>query len=40
MAQGTVKWFDDAKGFGFIAREVGADVFVTIPASRVGVFAR
>jgi len=28
MAQGTVKWFDDAKGFGFIAREVGADVFV------------
>lgn len=28
MAQGTVKWFDDAKGFGFIARESGADVFV------------
>jgi cold shock protein len=25
---GTVKWFDDAKGFGFIAREGGADVFV------------
>jgi CspA family cold shock protein len=26
--QGTVKWFNDAKGFGFIARENGADVFV------------
>ncbi|HEX5760149.1 MAG TPA: cold shock domain-containing protein [Thermoanaerobaculia bacterium] len=26
--QGTVKWFNDAKGFGFIVRERGADVFV------------
>jgi CspA family cold shock protein len=26
--QGTVKWFNDAKGFGFIAREQGEDVFV------------
>lgn len=26
--QGTVKWFDDAKGFGFIERESGPDVFV------------
>ena len=26
--QGTVKWFDDAKGFGFISREQGEDVFV------------
>ncbi len=26
--EGTVKWFNDAKGFGFIAREGGADVFV------------
>jgi CspA family cold shock protein len=26
--QGTVKWFNDAKGFGFIAREGGVDVFV------------
>ena len=25
---GTVKWFNDAKGFGFIERENGADVFV------------
>ena len=25
---GTVKWFNDEKGFGFIARESGADVFV------------
>ncbi|MGD9495222.1 MAG: cold-shock protein [Armatimonadota bacterium] len=28
MATGTVKWFDDAKGFGFIEREDGEDVFV------------
>ena len=25
---GTVKWFNDSKGFGFISREVGDDVFV------------
>ena len=25
---GTVKWFNDAKGFGFIPRESGDDVFV------------
>jgi len=28
MATGTVKWFDDAKGFGFIERADGEDVFV------------
>jgi CspA family cold shock protein len=28
MAQGTVKWFNDAKGFGFIKIEGGEDVFV------------
>lgn len=28
MEKGTVKWFNDAKGFGFITREAGADVFV------------
>jgi CspA family cold shock protein len=28
MAQGTVKWFNDAKGFGFIAQDGGKDVFV------------
>ena len=28
MATGTVKWFNNEKGFGFIAREQGSDVFV------------
>ena len=28
MAQGTVKWFNDAKGFGFISQDGGEDVFV------------
>jgi cold shock protein len=28
MANGTVKWFNDAKGFGFISQEGGEDVFV------------
>jgi CspA family cold shock protein len=28
MLQGTVKWFNEAKGFGFIEQEDGKDVFV------------
>lgn len=32
MATGTVKWFNGEKGFGFIAREQGDDVFVHFSA--------
>jgi cold shock protein len=28
MAKGTVKWFNEAKGFGFLTSDDGADVFV------------
>ena len=28
MTKGTVKWFNDAKGYGFISQEDGTDVFV------------
>ena len=28
MASGKVKWFDNKKGFGFIAQDTGQDVFV------------
>lgn len=28
MSRGTVKWFNDLKGFGFITKEDGTDVFV------------
>ena len=28
MAKGTIKWFNESKGFGFITRDDGTDVFI------------
>lgn len=36
MAEGTVKWFDDSRGFGFIALPGGDDIFVHFSAIQNG----
>jgi CspA family cold shock protein len=38
MAQGRVKWFNEAKGYGFITQEGGEDVFVHYTAIQMNGF--